>query len=97
MHMKIDLGNGTTVYGELEKIEYRRKNNGLYDVNVNNFIIENDDGTKTNCRLVMENTHLDTNEESGIIQTALLAEIKSNDNGSYRLSVYNNGFISNKK
>ena len=45
----------------------------------------------------MENTHLDTDEESGIIQTALLAEIKSNDNGSYRLSVYNNGFDLNKK
>ena len=97
MYMKIDLGNGTTAYGEFEKIEYRRKNNGLYDVSVSNFMMENDDGTKTNCRLLMENTHLDTDEESGIIQTAFLAEIKSNNNGSYKLSVYNNGFDLNKK
>lgn len=87
MDINLKLKNGQIACGDLKKLKYHRKENGLYEVAIYNFYTKDDKGNQVECYLKLDNASINTDEESGCIYIEPFMEMSIDYDDNYMFQI----------
>ena len=93
MEIKFNLKNGQSICGALQRIEYQRKENGLFEVTIHTFYGHDDKGNQIEYCLKLDNAKINTDEESGCINVEPFTKIAIGYDEDSKFSITENDCI----
>ena len=89
MNLEFKLKDEKNCCGSLKKIEYNRKENGLFEVIIHSFHAQDENGNQLEYLLKIDNAQIDTDENSGVINVDPYMEIIIDYDENHEFSVIN--------